>query len=201
MKTKFLALLAFSFALILNSCTKDEDPVPPVATATPATQALTSGETTTIALTSSITGTTFAWTVTQSGVSGATAGSGTSINQKLTATGAVAGTATYSVVPTANGVSGSSVTVIVTVNPAKVTYTADIKPLLVANCTPCHLPGGVNPNKWDDYATAKSKISVILDRVQRETTAVGFMPKGKAKLSAENIALLSKWVSDGLLEN
>lgn len=201
MKTKIFALFVFSSFLLLNSCTQDEDPIPPVATATPTTQTLTSGGTTSIALTSSITGTTFAWTVVQTGVTGATPGSGTSIGQKLTVTSAVAGTATYSIIPTANGTSGSAVSVVVTVNPVKVTYTADIKPLLIVSCTPCHLPGGVNPNKWDDYATAKSKISVILDRVQRESTAVGFMPKNGTKLSAANIALLNKWVADGLLEN
>jgi hypothetical protein len=200
MKAKIFALFLFSTFLFLNSCTKDEDPVPPVASATPMEQTITSGNTTSIALTSSITGTTFAWTVVQTGVSGATAGSGSSIAQKLTVTGAVAGTATYSITPTANGTMGSAISVVVTVNPVKITYLADIKPLLVASCTPCHLAGGANPNKFDDYATAKGKISVILDRVQRESTAAGFMPRGGTKLSAANIALLNKWVADGLLE-
>jgi len=85
--------------------------------------------------------------------------------------------------------------------PDKVTFMADIKPLVTASCTPCHMPGGANPNKWDDYATAKSKINLILDRVQRDPSATGFMPMGGSKLSAEKIALLKKWVSDGLLEN
>lgn len=200
MKTKFFALILFSAFLFLNSCTKDEDPIPPVATASPMEQAITSGGTTAITLTSSITGTTFAWTVVQTGVTGATPGSGSTIAQKLTVTGAAAGTATYSITPTANGTVGSAVSVVVTVNPVKVTYLADIKPLLVASCTPCHLTGGSNPNKFDDYATAKGKITSILDRVQRETTAAGFMPRGGTKLSATNIALLNKWVADGLLE-
>lgn len=200
MKAKTLALFMFSTLLFLSSCTKDEDPVPPVATAIPTEQTITSGNTTSIALSSSITGTTFAWTVVQSGVTGATPGNGSNIAQKLTVTGATAGTATYTVTPTANGISGSVVSIMVTVNPVKVTFIADIKPLLVASCTPCHLPGGANPNKWDDYATSKSKISAILDRVQRESTAAGFMPRGGTKLSAANIALLNKWVADGLLE-
>jgi len=200
MRTKFVTFFLFSAFLFLNSCTKEDDVVPPVATATPMTQTITSGSATSIALTSSITGTTFSWTVVQAGVSGAVAGSGSSIAQTLTVTGAVAGTATYSVTPTANGTMGSSVSVMVTVNPAKVTFVADVKPLLTASCTPCHMPAGPNPNKWDDYAMTKNKINAILDRVQRETTAVGFMPKGGAKLSADKIALLNKWVEDGLLE-
>jgi hypothetical protein len=200
MRTKFVTFFLFSAFLFLNSCTKEDDVVPPVATATPMTQTITSGSATSIALTSSITGTTFSWTVVQAGVSGAVAGSGSSIAQTLTVTGAVAGTATYSVTPTANGTMGSSVSVMVTVNPAKVTFVADVKPLLTASCTPCHVAGGGNPNKFDDYATTKSKINTILDRVQRESTAAGFMPRGGTKLSADKIALLNKWVEDGLLE-
>ncbi len=203
MKTKILGLFLFSAFLFMNSCTEEDEAVPPVATATPSAQTISSGTATSIALTSSVAGTTFSWTVTQAGVSGATAGSGLNIAQTLTATGAVAGTVTYTIIPTANGVSGTALNVTVTVNPVivKITYNANIKPLLVNSCTPCHVTGGSNPNKFDIYATAKSKINVIIDRVERETTAAGFMPKGGSKLSAANIALLKKWVDDGLLEN
>ena len=206
MKTRILTLLVFSIALILNSCTKDDEPAnPPVVTATPSTQTISSGSATSITISSSTVGTTFTWTVVQTGVSGGSSGSGSSITQTLATTGTVAGTATYTITPTANGVCGAAINVTVTVNPVavtvKTTYTADIKPLLVNSCTPCHISGGSNPNKWDNYATTKSKINGILDRVQRETTAAGFMPQGGSKLSAANIALLKKWVDDGLLEN
>ena len=84
---------------------------------------------------------------------------------------------------------------------AKVTYDKDIKTILVTNCTPCHLAGGANPNKWDQYDMAKSKIDKILDRIQREPGTTGFMPRnGTMKLSADNIAKLKQWVTDGLLE-
>jgi len=82
----------------------------------------------------------------------------------------------------------------------KVTFVKDVKPILAASCTPCHMAGGINPNKFDDYTTTKSKISSILDRVQREPSAAGFMPAGGAKLSASTITTLNKWVTDGLLE-
>jgi len=83
----------------------------------------------------------------------------------------------------------------------KITYNADIKAIFTTNCTPCHLAGGANPNKWDQYEVAKSKITTILDRVQREPGTTGFMPRnGTMKLSAENIAKLKQWVADGLLE-
>lgn len=81
-----------------------------------------------------------------------------------------------------------------------ITY-ADVKTIFLTNCTPCHLPGGINPNKWDDYSTAKSKISNILDRIQRDPTATGFMPYKKgASISAAEIAKLKQWQTDGLLE-
>lgn len=199
MKTRIFALFMFTSLLFMNSCTEEDDDVPPVATAT---LTITSGTATSIALTSSISGTTYSWTVVQSGVSGATPGSGTSIAQILAVTGEVAGTATYLITPMANGKSGSSVSVTITVNPviAMVTYTVNIKPLLVNSCTPCHVAGGSNA-KWDNYATAKSNINGILNRVQRESGAPGFMPVGGPKLSATNISLLKKWVTAGLLEN
>lgn len=92
----------------------------PVVTATPTSQTLCSGGTTGITLSSTVAGTTFAWTVTQTNVSGAVAGSGSSIAQTLTATSTVAGTAVYTITPTANGCSGTPITVTITVNPTPV---------------------------------------------------------------------------------
>lgn len=207
MRTKIFMLCIFTLFLFLNSCTKKDEtpvPVPPVATATPASEAIESGTATSVALSGSLTGTTFSWTVVQSGVTGAIAGSGSSISQTLSVAGTAAGTATYSITPSTGGISGSVVSVTVTVNPAivasLVSYTANIKSLLTFSCKPCHVAGGNNP-KWDNYATAKSQISNILDRVQRQPSASGFMPQGGSKLSAENIVILKKWVSNGLLEN
>ncbi len=201
MKNRFLSiLLVLSLAFVMNAC-DDDEPMKPVATATPASQVINSGTATSVALTSDISGTTFSWTVVQNGVTGATDGSGSNIAQTLTVTGLTTGTATYTVIPTSNGVTGSATIIIITVNVLKTTYNADVKSILVNSCTPCHLAGGANPNKWDQYAQAKAKINVILDRVQRDTGATGFMPKSGSKLSAENIAILKKWLDDGLLEN
>src|SRR5205807_681887 len=89
----------------------------PSVTATPSSQSICSGAATSIALTSGTGGTTFAWTVSQTNVSGASASSGSSITQTLTATSSSAGTATYTITPTANGCSGTPITVNITVNP------------------------------------------------------------------------------------
>jgi mono/diheme cytochrome c family protein len=199
MKNISLILSLFAVVLFISSCGDDELPMP-VATATPASQAITSGGATSIALASSLTGTTFSWTVVQTGVTGATSGSGATIAQTLTLSGAAVGTATYTVIPTAGGVAGSAISVVITVNAAKITYLADVKPIMTASCGACHLAGGGNPNKWDEYTPTKTKIATIIDRVKREPGAAGFMPKGGTKLSADKIAILEKWVADGLLE-
>lgn len=200
MKNFKLKIGFFALVLLVVSCSDDEVPAP-VATATPASQIINSGETTSIALSSNIDGTNFSWTVEQTGVSGAAAGSGASIAQTLTVTGTAEGTATYVITPTANGVSGNPITVKVTVNLLKTTYLADVKPILTTSCTPCHMAGGSHPSKFDDYATTKSKISSILDRVKRDPGAAGFMPRNGSKLSDDKIAILEKWMADGLLEN
>ena len=94
----------------------------PVATATPASQPFCSTGTTAIALTSNVAGTDFAWTVNQTGVSGATNGSGTNIAQILNIIGNTPGTAVYTITPTvtATGCSGTPITVTIYINPIPV---------------------------------------------------------------------------------
>lgn len=90
----------------------------PNAIATPAAETICSGNTTGIALSADVTGTTYTWTVAQAGVSGATPASGNNIAQNLTATTITAGTATYTITPSANSCPGASITAVVTVKPA-----------------------------------------------------------------------------------
>lgn len=89
----------------------------PNAVATPAATTICSGTSTSIALTGGVAGTTFAWTVSQTGASGGLAGSGSTISQVLNATGVTSGTVTYTITPSANGCSGTPVVVTITVNP------------------------------------------------------------------------------------
>jgi hypothetical protein len=87
----------------------------PTAIATPSSPTICSGTATNIALTSTPTGASFAWTAaTASGtVNGKSSSSGTSIAQTLTGNGTV----NYTVTPTLNSCVGSPITVAVTVNP------------------------------------------------------------------------------------
>lgn len=75
-----------------------------------------SNETTAINLLSTLVGTTFTWTVTQNGTSGATSGSGTSINQVITST-ATNAEAIYFVTPFNNGCAGTTIQIVVSVLP------------------------------------------------------------------------------------
>ncbi|MEP6748596.1 MAG: PKD-like domain-containing protein [Bacteroidota bacterium] len=88
----------------------------PVITATPSSQEICSGSSTSIALSSNVGSATFSWTVVQTGVSGASASGGTIINQTLTATGTSQGTAVYTITSLADGCT-STQTVTVKVNP------------------------------------------------------------------------------------
>jgi len=90
-------------------------------------------------------------------------------------------------------------------SPAKIvltTYAADVLPLIQAKCTPCHLPskGGFKAN-FETFAGALKYGADMVTRIERNPGERGFMPMKNAKLSAEEIAVFKKWVSDGLKEN
>lgn len=81
------------------------------------------------------------------------------------------------------------------------TYTVDITPLIQAKCTPCHLPSkGGNKASFENYEGAKKYGADMLARVLLEPGQKGFMPFKHAKLPAEEIAVIKKWVDQGLLE-
>ncbi len=71
--------------------------------------------------------------------------------------------------------------------PALVSFALNIQPFL--GCSGCHT--------YNDYNNARNNINRILDRVQRTQGSSGFMPQGGTPLSATQINLLKKWVSDG----
>jgi len=140
------------------------------------------------------------WTV-GSVVKGASAN--LSIVAKVNSSGSYANAATVTSTETDSNTGNNTATIATVPVPptaAKITYDHDVKSLLVTSCSPCHVAGGTNPNKWDQYAQAKAKISVILDRVQRAPGSSGFMPKVGSQLSAAEISTLKQWVTDGLLE-
>jgi gliding motility-associated-like protein len=89
----------------------------PVATANAAVTTICSSSSTNIALTSSVAGTTFSWTVIQTGIFGASSSTGNLIDQVLTTVGNTPGSVVYTITPTINGCSGAPITVTIIVNP------------------------------------------------------------------------------------
>ena len=89
----------------------------PIATANAAVTTICSSGITNITLTSTVAGTMFSWTVIQTGIFGASSGSGATIAQTLTTVGSNQGTVLYTITPTFNGCSGAPITVTITVNP------------------------------------------------------------------------------------
>jgi RHS repeat-associated protein len=92
----------------------------PLPVASASSQSICSNTATSIVLSSTVAGTTYAWTVVQSNTSGATNSSGGTIAQTLAATTTSNGTATYTVTPTANGCNGSTIAPVATVKPLPV---------------------------------------------------------------------------------
>ena len=81
------------------------------------------------------------------------------------------------------------------------TFTVDILPLVQSKCAPCHLPSkGGNKGDFEKYESAKRYAAEMLDRVMIAPGQRGFMPKNHEKLADAEIALIKKWIDQGLLE-
>lgn len=93
------------------------NPIPVAIVNTASGQTICSGATTAISLSSPVSGTTFSWSVIQTNLNGTASGSGIAIAQTLTTLLASLGTATYEIIPTAQGCVGVPVSVTVNVNP------------------------------------------------------------------------------------
>ncbi|OMQ11575.1 PKD-like domain-containing protein [[Flexibacter] sp. ATCC 35103] len=90
----------------------------PVVTASSLSNVICSNQTTNIELKSTIAYTTYSWTVVQTGVTGATDGSGNSIQQLLKATSnTTPGQVKYTIIPRVNDCDGLAIEVIITVKP------------------------------------------------------------------------------------
>lgn len=83
------------------------------------------------------------------------------------------------------------------------TYETDVRPLLEASCTSCHVAGGIAPFALTDYEQAKLHKEAI--RIAVETRSMPPYLAGEGctdyaddlRLSAEQIATISKWAEAG----
>jgi hypothetical protein len=81
------------------------------------------------------------------------------------------------------------------------TYNADVKPLILTKCTPCHVQPNGKKGFLDNYADAKIDAGNIIDRIKKNPTERGFMPfKKSERLSDSIIHVFEQWQADGLLE-
>lgn len=84
--------------------------------------------------------------------------------------------------------------------PEKLTFNANVKPLIMAKCSPCHIPG---EGKKEPYVTAvavKKDIDDIIHRIELHPGEKGFMPAKHDRLSDTAINVFKQWKMDGLLE-
>jgi hypothetical protein len=83
-----------------------------------------------------------------------------------------------------------------------VSYEKDIKPIMIASCTPCHFPDEGKKKYLDTYNAVSSNIDDILERVKKPQDEKGFMPfqLKKPALTADQIALFETWKESGMPE-
>ncbi len=80
-------------------------------------------------------------------------------------------------------------------------FVTDVQPLIQAKCSPCHLPSkGGNKESFETYTDAQKSAANMIIRIEKNPGDRGFMPFKQPKLSAEEIAVFKKWVSDGTVE-
>ena len=84
--------------------------------------------------------------------------------------------------------------------PAKLTYEANVHPVIMGNCSPCHVPPNGKSGILANYDAAKSHIDEIITRIQKNPGEKGFMPFKHNKLPDSTIQVFVQWKNDGLLE-
>jgi hypothetical protein len=83
---------------------------------------------------------------------------------------------------------------------AAVTYEANIQPVVMSSCSPCHIPGKGNKKPLDTYTAVSSTVDDIITRIQKNPGEKGFMPAMHPKLPDSTINAFIAWKQGGLLE-
>ncbi|GLB52210.1 hypothetical protein NBRC110019_12490 [Neptunitalea chrysea] len=81
-----------------------------------------------------------------------------------------------------------------------VTYTANVKSIIDANCVNCHAPGQTASfrllTNYTEVVSAMQNTN-MLDRIQRQNGESGLMP-ANGRMSQNNIDIILQWNEDGL---
>jgi hypothetical protein len=84
---------------------------------------------------------------------------------------------------------------------AGITYAAHVQPVIIANCSPCHLPPKGFKTALDTYGASKDYIDDIIRRISLSPGDKGFMPFKHEKLSDSIIHIFKQWKTGGLRES
>lgn len=122
-------------------------PIPTVVIA-PAFQSICSGSATSLSISNpnGVSGTTFSWTVSASGITGASPGTGSAISQTLSQSTTGNLTATYTVTPVANSCSGTTTSATVTVHGSTTSGSIQANQTICSGSTPATLTNSASPS-------------------------------------------------------
>jgi len=87
-----------------------------------------------------------------------------------------------------------------TVATKKITYVADIQPLVARHCSPCHIPPQGKKEPLNTFAAMTKEIDEVIESIKKNPGEHGFMPARKAKLSDSTINVFVDWKKGGMLE-
>ena len=79
-----------------------------------------------------------------------------------------------------------------------ITFTKNIKAIITSNCNSCDGANGDQTN-YTNYDNEKASTDGILNRIQLQEDASGFMSRYGSKLSQEDINLIKQWKANGLI--
>ncbi len=88
----------------------------------------------------------------------------------------------------------------VTETAVRISYITNVQPLIMAHCSPCHIPPKGFKKALDTYESAKSSITDIIARIKRNPGDPGFMPMKHEKLSDSIINIFVQWKETGVSE-
>jgi hypothetical protein len=80
-------------------------------------------------------------------------------------------------------------------------YTNNIQPIILNNCSPCHIPEkGGKVKALNTYTAVKGEADDIIRRISLQPGERGFMPFKHPRLSDSTIAVFKQWKEGGLVE-
>lgn len=82
---------------------------------------------------------------------------------------------------------------------ASFNWTANIKPLMVEKCSPCHVEGKGNKLPLDNMDNVKTHVDDIIRRIEMHLGDRGYMPFKNPRLSDTAINMIKTWKAEGLL--